>query len=262
LREPITLHFKKTFRLSQHYKRFMVHVSADNRFVLYLNGERIGTGPARGDLAHWRYETFDLASGLLMGDNTLTATVWNFGVYAPLAQVSDRTAFLVQGDSDVESMVNTGPQWFVETEPGQRAYPRKPDGFWQYMVVGPGEILDAAQYDWGWQSPGTGGGRWVAAASAVRESIYPAAGLAGRNATETDNAWQLVPDLLPPMTYTAEEAGHAVRSDSDNAAKFPDRALIVPARTHLHILLDRGSVTTAYPKLYFSGGRGSEIQIV
>jgi hypothetical protein len=262
LREPITLHFKRTFPAPQHPKHFIIHVSADNRFVLYLNGNRVGTGPARGDLAHWRYETFDLAGGLLPGENTLSATVWNFGVYAPLAQVSDRTAFLVQGDSDAESIVNTDARWFVETEPGQTAYPRKPDGFWQYMVVGPGEMLDAALYDWGWQSAETTNGRWVAAASAVRESIYPTAGLAGPAGTEADNAWQLVPDPLPPMSYAAESAGHVVRSDLDKAAEFPGRALTVPARTHTHILLDRGSITTAYPRLEFSDGKGAEIEMV
>ena len=35
--------------------------SADNRFILYVNGARVGDGPARGDLTHWRYERFDLA---------------------------------------------------------------------------------------------------------------------------------------------------------------------------------------------------------
>jgi hypothetical protein len=262
LREPITLHFKRTFTVSQDYQHFIIHVSADNRFVLYLNGKRIGSGPARGDLAHWRYETFDLASGLLLGHNTLTATVWNFGVYAPLAQISDRTAFLVQGDSDVESIVNTDSHWLVEMEPGQTAYPREPHGFWQYMVVGPGEMLDAAHYDWVWRDAGTASGRWVAASSAVRESIYPTAGLAGPRGKETDNAWQLVPDLLPPMSYTAENPGHVVRSDLKDATQFPAHVLTLPARTHIHILLDRGSITTAYPQLDFSGGNGSEIEMV
>ena len=40
---------------------YIVRVSADNRFILYVNGKRVGDGPARGDLTHWRYERFDLA---------------------------------------------------------------------------------------------------------------------------------------------------------------------------------------------------------
>ncbi len=103
LREPITLHFKKTLELATVPAHFVVHVSADNRFVLYVNGQRVGDGPARGDLTHWRYQTFDLAPMLKAGTNVLAATVWNFGVYAPVAQISDRTAFLLEGDTDAEA---------------------------------------------------------------------------------------------------------------------------------------------------------------
>ena len=82
---------------------FPVEVSGDNHFLLYVNGLRIGEGPAKGDLPHWRYETFDLAPALHAGDNVIAATVFNFGIYAPLAVISERTAFLMQGDSASES---------------------------------------------------------------------------------------------------------------------------------------------------------------
>jgi hypothetical protein len=42
-----------------------LHVSADQRYVLSLDGRRIGRGPERGDLRHWMYESYalDLAAG-------------------------------------------------------------------------------------------------------------------------------------------------------------------------------------------------------
>src|SRR5580693_4801285 len=80
LREPIVLHFRRSLQLESKPARYLVHVSADNRFILYINGHRVGDGPARGDLAHWRYERFDLAPLLQPGDNLITATVWNWGV--------------------------------------------------------------------------------------------------------------------------------------------------------------------------------------
>jgi hypothetical protein len=61
LREPLVLHFRRTFTLSAIPATYPVRVSADNRFILYVNGHRVGDGPARGDLTHWRYERFDLA---------------------------------------------------------------------------------------------------------------------------------------------------------------------------------------------------------
>ena len=96
----------------------MVHVSADNRFILFVNGHRVGEGPARSDLHHWNYETFDLAPFLAAGQNVIAATVWEFGIYAPLAQFTDRLAFLMEGDSKAESLVNTDKSWDVEQESG------------------------------------------------------------------------------------------------------------------------------------------------
>ena len=259
LREPLTLHFKKTLELSAVPKHFVAHVSADNRFVLYVNGARVGDGPARGDLAHWRYETFDLAPMLKAGENTLAATVWNFGVYAAIAQFSDRTAFLLQGDTDSEKDANTNSSWMVEAEPGQVALPRKPNGLWVYMAQGPGETLRAADYDWDWL--GGAGSRWVHAASAIREDIDPNSGVAASFGAQANLPWALVPDTLPHMAYEAEDAGHVVRTGMEAAKSFPEQAATIPAHSTEHILLDRSELTTAYPRLTFSGGKGSHVTL-
>ena len=99
-RDPGVYRFRKVLALAEKPERFVVHVSADQRFVLHANGRRVGVGPARGDMHHWRFETFDLAPFLHAGDNLLAATVWNFGTQAPSAQITDRTGFLVQGDRE------------------------------------------------------------------------------------------------------------------------------------------------------------------
>ncbi len=261
LREPVVLHFRRSLHLAAKPERFIVHVSADNRFILYVNGHRIGDGPARGDLAHWRYGTFDLSNSLHAGDNLIAATVWNFGIYAPIAQITDRTAFLLNGAGELESAVSTPKDWMVEIEHGQNAVARQPEGFWKYMANGPGELLDAAKFDWAWDDPAPGPrGEWVAAASPMRENIYPNASKAALAGQSVDNYWQLVPDSLPHMEFAATEAGHNVRSDAVGKP-FPDHPAIVPGHSHVHIMLDRGTLTTGYPKLTVSGGRGSTIKL-
>src|SRR5688572_1053862 len=70
-------HFRHVLSLQRKPERFIVHVSADNRYRLFVNGRPIASGPQRSDLAHWRYETLDLAPFLQAGDNALTALVWN-----------------------------------------------------------------------------------------------------------------------------------------------------------------------------------------
>ena len=81
LREPGVFHFRKILNLQAAPERFLIHVSADNRFVLFVNGIRVGEGPARGNFFRWRYETFDLAPFLIRGDNVIAATVWQYGIY-------------------------------------------------------------------------------------------------------------------------------------------------------------------------------------
>jgi hypothetical protein len=261
LREPAVVHFRRDFRLPARPDHFIVHVSADNRFILYVNGARVGDGPARGDLSHWRYETFDLAAHLKDGDNVIAATVWNFGIYAPIAQISDRTAFVLQGEGDQARPVSTPNGWLVEIEHGQSPIPRKAEGSWEYMACGPGELLDASAYDWEWSAAKPGPrGAWVKPASPMRESIYPTTGKAALRGTQLDNYWQLVPDMLPAMEFAPTAAGRNVRSDA-LARSFPAAAASIPAHSHVHVLLDRGTLTTAYPALTVSGGKGSTIRL-
>jgi alpha-L-rhamnosidase len=60
-------HFRKRFSLNDKPASFIVHVSADNRYKLYVNGKMASLGPARGDLFHWNYETVDIAKYLRTG---------------------------------------------------------------------------------------------------------------------------------------------------------------------------------------------------
>ena len=94
----VVFHARRAFELSNVPAHFPVQVSADNRYRLFLNGVSISSGPQRSDVAHWRFETVDLAPGLHVGRNVLAAVVWNWGALRPVAQHSHRTGFIVQGE--------------------------------------------------------------------------------------------------------------------------------------------------------------------
>ena len=66
-RDTVVLHFRKVIDIPQVPEHFVVDVSADNRFILCVNQREVGRGPARSDLAHWKYETYDLAPFLHSG---------------------------------------------------------------------------------------------------------------------------------------------------------------------------------------------------
>jgi hypothetical protein len=261
LREPIVLHFRKAIELSAVRQHYVVHVSGDRRFLFYVNGQRIGAGPAASDLSHWRYETFDLAPALHAGTNLLTATVWNFGIYSAIAQMSDRTAFLIQGDTAQETAADTNGSWSVAEEPGVTVVPRANNGRGDYMAASPGETLDAAKYGWKWQQPDDTSLHWVAARTAIREDDSADAGQAASEYDVANIPWRLLPDPLPQMTYKDESPGAIVRAGVANAGAsgFPITALTIPPHTTTQLLLDRKTLTTAYPELTFSGGRDSRV---
>jgi len=52
--------FRRSFSLAEKPKNFIVHVSADNRYKLYVNGKYASIGPQLSDWRHWRYETIDM----------------------------------------------------------------------------------------------------------------------------------------------------------------------------------------------------------
>ena len=114
-------HFRRVLELPARPERFIVHVSADNRYRFFVNGTQVSSGPQRSDLMHWRYETLDLAPHLRAGRNVLAALVWNWGPHRPVAQFSRHTAFLLQGDSEREAVASTGREWKVLQERGLRA---------------------------------------------------------------------------------------------------------------------------------------------
>jgi alpha-L-rhamnosidase len=259
LRSPIVLHFRRTLSLAAVPARYVVRVSADNRFILFVNGKRTGDGPARGDLGHWRYEKFDLAPLLKAGDNLITATVWNWGVFAPVAQMSDRTAFLLESEATGNASISTPDGWLVEEEPGHWPLDRTSVTLKEYFASGPGEEIDAAKYDWGWDAATVAGGKWVKPGDPMRDSIFPGTNKAHSSDETGDNPWGLVPDGLPHMEFTATEPGKTVRADSSSLQAFPGSRVSVPASSHVHILLDRKTLTTAYPHLVVSGGKGAKI---
>jgi hypothetical protein len=245
-------YFRKELTLNAVPDHFWVHVSADNRYQLHVNGVYVGEGPARGDLFHWRFETVDLAPYLHSGLNILAAVVWNFGTDAPVAQMSSRTGFLLQGDTRLEEAVNTGPTWQVKQERARSlgAGASQTD----YSASGPGERIDGRVADWNWDNSEDNSG-WVAAEVVGHGAT--------REARDADGNWELVPDTLPPMEHRKTSVGEAIRVEGlSGMPVFPVRPLDIPANTHVQLLLDNHVLQTAYPELTVSGGKDATIKLI
>ncbi len=244
----VTLHFRRDFTLKVRPAHATIRVSADNRFILFVNGTRVGAGPSRGDLAHWRYESFDIASLLVQGENRIAAIVWNWDQAAPMAQITARTGFFVQAENPALFMLDSGPDWRVRIDKGYSV--KSPLGrliqMGWYYAAGPEEKIDATQRDWSWDDAKVDPATWQSAVAVLKPN-EPA-------------PWHLIFDPLPHMRFEPADPGHVVRSDLP-PGDFPLKPLVVPAHKTVHILIDRGVVSAAYPKLVMSGGAGSTVKL-
>src|SRR5882757_5907879 len=99
--------FRKMIDLTSKPDSFVIHVSADNRYKLFVNEKQVSLGPARGDLDHWNFTTLDIAPFLRAGKNIIAAQVWNEGEWRPEGQISLRTAFILQGSDPNKKKIIT-----------------------------------------------------------------------------------------------------------------------------------------------------------
>src|SRR4051812_10010371 len=159
----VVFHARRTFDLSSRPTRFVVHVSADNRYRLYVNGTYVTSGPQRSDVAHWKFESVDVAPQLHTGRNVIAAVVWNWGAARPVAQHSWRSGFLLQGDdAATAALVNSGPEWRLLVDSAYAPVVITNATVRNYYAAAPGESFDAARYPWGWEAPAFDDSHWVA----------------------------------------------------------------------------------------------------
>jgi hypothetical protein len=260
-------YFRKSIELAARPARFIIHVSADNRYKLYVNGRLVSLGPARGDTYYWNYETVDLAPWLSAGKNTVAALVYNEAENRPEAQISVRTAFVIQGNSADEAILNTDKTWKCIRD---KAY-QPLTGF---FAASTGEFVNMHQFVKGWTATDFNDSDWQPAAQLFQAQ---AKGLSD------GLAWMLVPSSIPqmelrderipllrkvsgitlPASSPATKTAAAAPANAIAAAGFPatKTAVTVPANTTATLLLDQTVLTNAYVNLQFSAGKDAAITL-
>lgn len=220
-------------------RRLRLHVSADERYVLRVDGRALGDGPERCDLARWAYETYDL--DLEAGAHRIEIRTWNAGPHAPWAQATLGPALLVApGSAADRDLIATGhAAWQVRRVAGcelRRAEAGSAFGGGAAEVV----ELGAAQPAW-------------AAAVAVGPAHE------GFRLYCTRPGRVLRPALLPAQAHAAlawrivhaDRAGIDERcSDRQDAPALP---VEVPAGGRLRLVVDLGAYACHRPQLELSG---------
>jgi len=256
-------HFRRVVQLERAPEKFLVHVSADNRYRLFVNGQHVATGPQRSDLLHWRYLTLDLAPHLRPGPNVLAALVWNWGAHRPVAQFSYHTGFLLQGDGEPESVANTNQHWKVWYNAGYEPIPVRTSDVGGYYAAPPGESVDASLYPWGWEQTDYDDGDWRNAGTVTGWNAEITR-TRGMHQTGEASGWHLVPRSIPLMEervvrYVRVRRASGIALDDGFLQGRTD--LTIPPNAKVSLLLDQSHLTNAYAVLHVSGGAGSKVEL-
>jgi hypothetical protein len=243
-------YFRKSINLNTKPASYLIHVSADNRYKLYVNGTLVSLGPARGDTYYWNYETVDLSSYLVAGKNIIAALVWNEAQYRPEAQISVRTGFILQGNSPTEETLNTDNTWKCMRDAGHQPVPG-----W-FFAASKGEMVIMNQAVKGdWTAADYDDNTWPAAAKIMDGKL---------KGTAWGIDWALVPSTLPQAEMTYQRIPKLRSATGITVPQtFPEKktSITVPANTSITLLLDQTFLTNAYVTFNFSGGKDAGISL-
>ena len=229
-------HFRRSFELASKPDKFVINVSADARYKLYVNGALVCYGPAKGNDRSWCFETVDIAEFLQAGDNVIAALVWHQGTDAPAAQMTHGgAAFILQGNGKEEEIVNTGSGWLVCRNAAYQPVSSAVNG---YYAAGACDRVEDALYPWGWQNIEFDDSGWSKAA-VIRSGAI--------KGTPDYPEWQLIPRPIPQMEH--------------NRFTVMKETLRVEPDSEREILLDNMELITGYPIVRYSGGKGSTIEL-
>ena len=251
--------YRRTFTLNTKPTTFVIHISADNRYRLYVNGEYRVSGPSSSDINHYRYETLDIANQLKSGKNIIAVEVVNFGEYRKASTMTFQNAFILQGEKSNPINLNTGKasKWKVLNDAGFQSIPFVSDSLRGYYAAGPGEKLLSEKHPWGWKTLDFDDSTWKNPKLGTVEFAVGRGFLFG-------STWYLVPRTIPFMEETQQRFGKIARSEgiaaNDNFIKGTG-SLTIPAHKKVSILIDQLHHTIGHPVLHYAKGKGSQIKM-
>jgi len=270
--------FRKSFVLEQVPERAPARITADSRYLLFVNGQEVFRGPVRSQPRRMHYDLFDLVPYLKAGENIIAIYVKYYG--GANAYWMPAVANATLGKSGVlvfEANLFAADQgeggWLVS----DASWKAKESDAWseppaaEEPVGGgvPVEIFDARRFPHGWEQPGFDDAAWGNA------GLIPAMHIGGFAHTQppTDPYGPLYPrpiarlegETCVPRAIQAEylqappdlsvdspakrvEASIAAPvTDSEQSVSFPAH-MTVPSGGAVRLVLDMGRIVSGFPQ--------------
>ena len=260
--------------------------TADSRYVLWVNGQEVGRGPARSQPARHRYDEYDLAPYLVEGTNVVAVLMTYYGhatsFWQPAAAGSSSDAVLVfeawLGDPEVHGELVSERAGGCSAAPPGRCLPT-PAAPLEGVPV---EVCDARELPVGWHQRRFDDSGWAAAAVVTarhmgglaesRPPTYPFGrllprGISSRSATRARPPPSL--DSLEPSRarWTTRSpgppgAGGAGRRPARDpaTAELPATFDVGPGRVQ-HLAVDFGRIVAGFVELDVDAPAGTIVEL-
>ncbi len=154
---------RKQFTIKDIPNRAILRIAADSRYVVYLNGQHVGQGPARGTDSRYFFDSYDVTAALRKGKNHLAARV-----HCPVTPLTSAVPPIAPAIlAEIEDLVKTDASWQVCVDPSTRS-----DAPFYTHHIGYSEYRDFRKEPVDWQNGDGNPDIWSAA-----EEIADANGL-------------------------------------------------------------------------------------
>lgn len=141
--------FRKSMRLDAAPDEAKLHITADSRYVLYINGSLVAMGPVKSWPGELSYDTYDICHRLKQGNNTIAVLVTHFGV-SNYAYIEGRGGLIAQLElqtGQISETLATDNTWKAHVHSGYMRNSVRIN-----MTQAWAEIYDARSADTSWSA--------------------------------------------------------------------------------------------------------------
>ena len=183
--------FRYSFNLAEAADHAVLHLFADTRYRLSVNGKPVGHGPCRFKVGFPKYDTHDIAAYLETGENVVAVTVCSYawGTFFTDGSIGGLVAW-GEVESALDSVaISTASGWKVSAETGYRS-----ETIIMSFALGMQEDQDTRLEPEGWASPGFDDSGWAAAVPIADQDHWGA----------------LEPRTIPKLSEIADREPHGI----------------------------------------------------
>jgi len=222
--------FRRSFDLDKKPSSAPLHLFADSRYMLWVNGRQVLRGPCRFNPKRPEFDTLDIAPHLQAGPNTLVALVHHYPATSGriMKHAPGLTAIL---EADGREILRSDGSWRCSPDTEYRPSP----GAWSSIP----DVIDGRLSPGDWTAPGFDDSTWK-----------PAVSVDG-------NTWGKMHARSIPLPVETKLTGLRTKPDDKPFAEL----LPLELKSKQPLVIDLGRMAMAYPTIDLDADEGSVLQL-